>query len=122
MKRRTTTHFVSVGRAARGEMTRQAELLNAGKRVVRETRHFQEQSGITRSGRSKEQAEDYRYFLEPDLLTVEPDADWIETLRATLPEETTRRRKRLQAAWSVLDKEMAAMIKVETLDLVVGVE
>ena len=99
-------------------MIRHAELLNAGKKVVQETRHFQEESGLTRSGRSKEQAEDYRYFPEPDLVPVEPDAAWIEKLRATLPEEPTRRRKRLQAQWSVPDKEMAAMINADALDIV----
>ena len=108
----------SVERAVRGEMIRHAELLNAGKKVVQETRHFQEESGLTRSGRSKEQAEDYRYFPEPDLVPVEPDTAWIEKLRATLPEEPTRRRKRLQAEWSVPDKEMAAMINAEVLDIV----
>ena len=105
----------SVERAVRGEMIRHAELLNAGKRVVQETRHFQEESGLTRSGRSKEQAEDYRYFPEPDLVPVEPDAAWIEKLRASLPEEPTHRRKRLQAEWVVPDKEMAAMINADTL-------
>ena len=108
----------SVERAVRGEMIRHAELLNAGKRVVQETRHFQEESGLTRSGRSKEQAEDYRYFPEPDLVPVEPDAAWIEKLRASLPEEPTHRRKRLQAEWVVPDKEMAAMINADTLDIV----
>ncbi len=108
----------SVERAVRGEMIRHAELLNEGKKIVQETRHFQEETGLTRSGRSKEQAEDYRYFPEPDLVPVEPDAAWIEKLRATLPEEPTKRRKRLQAEWSVPDKEMAAMINADALDIV----
>jgi aspartyl-tRNA(Asn)/glutamyl-tRNA(Gln) amidotransferase subunit B len=108
----------SVERAIRGEMIRHAELLNAGGRVVQETRHFQEDTGLTRSGRSKEQAEDYRYFPEPDLVPVEPDAAWIETLRAALPERSSIRRKRLQEAWAVPDKEMAAMINADVLDIV----
>ena len=87
-------------------------------RVVQETRHFQEDTGLTRSGRSKEQAEDYRYFPEPDLVPVEPDAAWIETLRAALPERSSIRRKRLQEAWAVPDKEMAAMINADVLDIV----
>ena len=91
----------SVERAVRGEMIRHAELLNAGGRVVQETRHFQEDTGLTRSGRSKEQAEDYRYFPEPDLVPVAPDAAWIEELRATLPERPSIRRKRLQEALPV---------------------
>ena len=108
----------SVERAIRGEMIRHAELLNKGERVVQETRHFQEESGLTRSGRSKEQAEDYRYFPEPDLVPVAPDAAWIETLRAGLPERPSIHRKRLQEAWVVPDKEMAAMINADVLNIV----
>ncbi len=108
----------SVERAVRGEMIRHAELLNKGERVVQETRHFQEESGLTRSGRSKEQAEDYRYFPEPDLVPVEPDAAWIEELRAQLPERPSVHRKRLQEEWSVPDKEMAAMINADLLETV----
>ena len=108
----------SVERAIRGEMIRHAELLNKGEKVKQETRHFQEDTGLTRSGRSKEQAEDYRYFQEPDLVPVAPDAAWIETLRAGLPEQPTLRRKRLQSEWSVPDKEMAAMINADALDIV----
>jgi len=62
----------SVERAVRGEIVRQANRLEAGERIIQETRHFQEESGETRSGRSKEQAEDYRYFPEPDLVPVVP--------------------------------------------------
>ena len=108
----------SVERAVRGEMIRHAELLNKGERVVQETRHFQEESGLTRSGRSKEQAEDYRYFPEPDLVPVEPDATWIEELRAQLPERPSVHRQRLQEEWSVPDKEMAALINADLLDTV----
>lgn len=108
----------SVERAIRGEMIRHAELLNKGERVVQETRHFQEESGLTRSGRSKEQAEDYRYFPEPDLVPVAPDAASIEVLRAGLPERPSIHRKRLQEAWGVPDKEMAAMINADVLNLV----
>ena len=108
----------SVERAIRGEMIRHAELLNAGQKVKQETRHFQEDTGLTRSGRSKEQAEDYRYFPDPDLVPVTPDAAWIEQLRAGLPERPSVRRKRLQQEWNVPDKEMAAMINADVLDIV----
>ena len=108
----------SVERAIRGEMIRHAELLNEGKKVKQETRHFQEDTGLTRSGRSKEQAEDYRYFPEPDLVPVAPDAAWIETLRAGLPERPSLRRKRLKEEWAVPDKEMSAMINADVLDIV----
>ena len=108
----------SVERAVIGEVIRQSNRLDAGERIVQETRHFLEESGQTRPGRSKEQAEDYRYFPEPDLVPVVPDSAWIEQLRATLPEKPSTRRKRLQHAWSVPDKEMAAMVNAELLDVV----
>ena len=108
----------SVERAIRGEMIRHAELLDAGPKVKQETRHFQEDTGLTRSGRSKEQAEDYRYFPEPDLVPVAPDAAWIEELRKALPERPSLRRKRLKQEWNVPDKEMAAMVNADVLDIV----
>ncbi|MEY3736294.1 MAG: hypothetical protein RLZZ251_10 [Actinomycetota bacterium] len=108
----------SVERAVRGEMIRHAELLDAGKKVIQETRHFHEDTGLTTPGRSKEQAEDYRYFQEPDLVPVAPDSAWIEEIRSKLPEKPSLRRKRLQESWQVPDKEMAAMINADVLDLV----
>jgi aspartyl-tRNA(Asn)/glutamyl-tRNA(Gln) amidotransferase subunit B len=108
----------SVERAVRGEMIRHAELLNKGERVVQETRHFHEDTGLTTPGRSKEQAEDYRYFPEPDLVPVAPSNELIEKIRASLPEKPSMRRKKLQEAWQVPDKEMAAMINADVLDLV----
>jgi aspartyl-tRNA(Asn)/glutamyl-tRNA(Gln) amidotransferase subunit B len=108
----------SVERAIRGEMIRHAELLDKGERVIQETRHFHEDTGVTTSGRSKEQAEDYRYFQDPDLVPVAPSEEWIEKLRASLPEKPSARRKRLQEAWSVPDKEMAAMVNADVLDIV----
>jgi aspartyl-tRNA(Asn)/glutamyl-tRNA(Gln) amidotransferase subunit B len=108
----------SVERAVRGEMIRHAELLNKGERVIQETRHFHEDTGLTTPGRSKEQAEDYRYFPEPDLVPVAPTHELIEKIRASLPEKPSVRRKTLQEAWQVPDKEMAAMINADVLDLV----
>ena len=108
----------SVERAVSGEIVRQANRLQAGEKIVQETRHFLEESGETRPGRSKEKAEDYRYFPEPDLVPVVPDAKWIEELRKTLPEKPADRRKRLQTEWSVPEKEMTAMVNAELLDTV----
>jgi len=108
----------SVERAIHGEMIRQGNLLENGERIIQETRHFLEESGETRPGRSKETAEDYRYFQEPDLVPVAPDATWIEEIRASLPERPSVRRKRLQVEWAVPDKEMTAMINAELLDTV----
>ena len=108
----------SVERAVTGEIIRQSSRLEQGERIIQETRHFLEESGQTRPGRSKEQAEDYRYFPEPDLVPVVPDNKWIEELRKSLPEKPADRRKRLQLAWSVPDKEMTAMVNAELLDTV----
>jgi aspartyl-tRNA(Asn)/glutamyl-tRNA(Gln) amidotransferase subunit B len=108
----------SVERAVSGEVVRQANRLQSGEKIVQETRHFLEESGETRAGRSKEKAEDYRYFPEPDLVPVVPDSKWIEELRKTLPEKPADRRKRLQTEWSVPEKEMTAMVNAELLDTV----
>ncbi|MBU3716184.1 MAG: Asp-tRNA(Asn)/Glu-tRNA(Gln) amidotransferase subunit GatB [Candidatus Nanopelagicaceae bacterium] len=108
----------SVERAVRSEMIRHAGILDKGERVIQETRHFHEDTGETTPGRSKEQAEDYRYFPEPDLVPVAPAADWIEKIRGSLPEKPSVRRKRIQEEWQVPDKEMAAMINADVLDQV----
>jgi aspartyl-tRNA(Asn)/glutamyl-tRNA(Gln) amidotransferase subunit B len=108
----------SVERAVRYEVTRQAARLTAGQRVVQETRHWHEDTGVTTSGRSKEQAEDYRYFPEPDLVPVAPDPAWVERLRASLPETPTARRLRLQEAWGLTDFELQSLANAGALDLV----
>ncbi|MEW9532640.1 Asp-tRNA(Asn)/Glu-tRNA(Gln) amidotransferase subunit GatB [Microbispora sp. NPDC049125] len=108
----------SVERAVRGEIERQAGILAAGGRIIQETRHFHEDTGATTSGRSKEEAQDYRYFPEPDLLPIAPDPAWVESLRATLPEPPSARRSRLQAEWGVSDLDMAAMHNADAIDLV----
>ena len=108
----------SVERAVRSEMIRHAGVLDDGARVIQETRHFHEDTGITTAGRSKEQAEDYRYFPEPDLVPIAPSDSLINEIRASLPEKPSVRRQRLQEEWQVPDKEMAAMINADVLDLV----
>jgi aspartyl-tRNA(Asn)/glutamyl-tRNA(Gln) amidotransferase subunit B len=100
----------SVERAMRSEMLRQAELLDAGGKVKQETRHFQETTGSTRSGRSKEEATDYRYFPEPDLVPLAPDADWVERIRAELPELPAARRRRLQHELDLSPDELQALV------------
>ncbi|RIJ77162.1 Asp-tRNA(Asn)/Glu-tRNA(Gln) amidotransferase subunit GatB [Nakamurella silvestris] len=108
----------SVERAARYEVTRQAAILAAGGTIKQETRHFEEQSGTTRAGRSKETAEDYRYFPEPDLVPIAPAREWVEELRATLPELPWIRRARLQADWGFTDPEMRDLLAAGGIDLV----
>jgi aspartyl-tRNA(Asn)/glutamyl-tRNA(Gln) amidotransferase subunit B len=100
----------SVERAVRSEIERQAEILSSGGRVKQETRHFHEDTGITTSGRSKEQAEDYRYFPEPDLVPIAPASDWIEELRAQLPELPFDHRRRLREEWGISVLEMQAAL------------
>jgi aspartyl-tRNA(Asn)/glutamyl-tRNA(Gln) amidotransferase subunit B len=108
----------SVERAVRYEIERQAAVLDAGGRVVQETRHFQEGSGTTAAGRSKEEAQDYRYFPEPDLVPLAPPPDWVEQIRAALPELPAARQARLQTEWGLSDLDMAALRNAEALDLV----
>ncbi|MDP9427688.1 MAG: Asp-tRNA(Asn)/Glu-tRNA(Gln) amidotransferase subunit GatB [Actinomycetota bacterium] len=108
----------SVERAVRYEMRRQAAVLDAGGRVLQETRHFHEDTGSTSPGRSKEEATDYRYFPEPDLVPVAPDAEWVEKLAAELPELPAARRARLQEEWGLSATEMAWLVNAGALGLV----
>jgi aspartyl-tRNA(Asn)/glutamyl-tRNA(Gln) amidotransferase subunit B len=108
----------SVERALIYEIRRQAAVLDAGERVVQETRHWHEDTGETTSGRSKEEAEDYRYFPEPDLVPIAPSRDWVERLRATLPESPSDRRARLQAEWGLSDLELRDVVNAGALGLV----
>jgi len=108
----------SVERAVRFEIERQAAVLDAGQKVVQETRHFHEDHGTTTAGRSKEEAQDYRYFPEPDLVPVAPDRDWVEQIRASLPELPAARRARLQAEWGLSGLEMTQLQNAGALDLI----
>ncbi|OBF92321.1 aspartyl/glutamyl-tRNA amidotransferase subunit B [Mycobacterium sp. 852002-51152_SCH6134967] len=107
----------SVEVAVRYEMRRQAAVLESGGRITQETRHFHE-DGYTSPGRSKETAEDYRYFPEPDLEPVAPDAEWIERLRATIPELPWLSRKRIQDDWGISDEVMRDLVNIGALDLI----
>lgn len=108
----------SVERSVRSEIERQAAILAEGGRIIQETRHFHEDTGVTTSGRSKEEAQDYRYFPEPDLVPIAPDPAWVATLKAELPELPGVKRKRLQAEWGVSDHDMASMHNAGAIDLV----
>lgn len=95
----------SVERAVRYEIQRQAAILASGGTITQETRHWHEDTGRTSAGRPKSDADDYRYFPEPDLLPVVPSPELIEELRAALPEKPTDRRRRLKVEWSFTDLE-----------------
>ncbi|MCW2629801.1 Asp-tRNA(Asn)/Glu-tRNA(Gln) amidotransferase subunit GatB [Mycobacterium sp.] len=107
----------SVEVAVRYEMRRQAAVLDAGGRVLQETRHFHE-DGYTSPGRSKETAQDYRYFPEPDLEPVAPSLDLVERLRQTMPELPWLRRKRIQEDWGVSDEVMRDLVNAGAVELV----
>ena len=92
--------------------------MDNGGRVIQETRHFHEDTGRSTSGRSKEQAEDYRYFPEPDLVPVAPSREWVEELRAELPEMPSVKRARLKQEWDINDFELASLANSGALDLV----
>jgi aspartyl-tRNA(Asn)/glutamyl-tRNA(Gln) amidotransferase subunit B len=108
----------SVERSVRSEISRQAGVLDAGGRVIQETRHFHEDTGVTTSGRSKEEAQDYRYFPEPDLVPVAPDEAWVKSIGESLPELPSARRARLIESWSVSELEFEALRNAGALDVV----
>jgi aspartyl-tRNA(Asn)/glutamyl-tRNA(Gln) amidotransferase subunit B len=107
----------SVEVAVRYEMRRQAAILDAGGRIHQETRHFHE-DGYTSPGRTKEQAEDYRYFPEPDLEPVAPSTELVERLRQTIPEHPWLARKRTQQEWGVSDEVMRDLVNAGAVELV----
>ena len=110
--------FRSVERSVRYEIGRQAAILADGGSITQETRHWHEDTGITTSGREKSDAEDYRYFPEPDLVPVAPSREWVAELAGTLPEPPREHRARLQADWGFSDLEMRDTVGAGALTLV----
>ncbi|WP_028047717.1 Asp-tRNA(Asn)/Glu-tRNA(Gln) amidotransferase subunit GatB [Cellulomonas sp. URHE0023] len=110
--------FRSVERAVRYEVSRQAGVLDDGVAIIQETRHWHEDTGTTASGRVKSDAEDYRYFPEPDLVPIAPDRAWVEEIRAGLPEMPAARRRRLQAEWEYADAEMRDVVNAGAVELI----
>ena len=109
----------SVEQAITFEMQRQAQVLDDGGVIDQETRHYQEADGSTSKGRPKETAEDYRYFNDPDLPPVIAPREWVEEIRATLPELPWVRRARIQEEWKLSDAEMRDLINANALDLII---
>ena len=103
----------SLGRAIEYEARRQIVLLEAGEVVHQETRHWDETDGRTHTLRSKEDADDYRYFLEPDLVPLDPDPAWIERVRSELPMLPAARRERLADATGSAPASEAVMVVVD---------
>jgi len=106
----------SIERTVRYEIQRQAHILANGGTIIQETRHWHEDKGSTSAGRPKSDADDYRYFPEPDLVPVMPSKELIEKLRAELPEDPATRRKRLQEAWSFSDLEFRDVVNAGLMD------
>jgi aspartyl-tRNA(Asn)/glutamyl-tRNA(Gln) amidotransferase subunit B len=110
--------FRSIERAVRYEMQRHAAILDAGGSILQETRHWHEDTGVTTSGREKSDADDYRYFPEPDLVPVAPSREWVEELRGTLPENPLLKRARLQSDWGYTDLEMRDVVAAGVVALI----
>ncbi len=103
----------SVGRAIEYEAQRQVGMLEAGETIRQETRHWDETDGRTHTLRSKEDADDYRYFQEPDLVVVDPDQEWIERVRASLPTLPAARRTELAKATGQPSDAEAVLVVTE---------
>lgn len=107
--------FRGLFRAAEFEIARQTELLGRGEMIVRETRGWDESKGETVSQRSKEEAQDYRYFPEPDLVPLRIDPAWVEEIRATLPELPDAKRARLVNEAGLSDSDAARIVSSQGL-------
>ena len=100
----------SIERAVTYEIQRQAAILAAGGTITQETRHWHEDTGVTSPGRPKSDADDYRYFPEPDLLPVHASAELVAELRAALPEQPVEMRRRFRAEWGFSDIDFQAIV------------
>jgi aspartyl-tRNA(Asn)/glutamyl-tRNA(Gln) amidotransferase subunit B len=107
----------SLGRAIDYEAHRQWDLLQAGEKIDQETRHWNEAEGRTLSGRSKEEAYDYRYFPEPDLVPVAPSAEWVSGVVNSLPPLPAERRARLLGVVGTDGGAADAVANVVAMDL-----
>ncbi len=103
----------SLGKAIEYEARRQVALIESGETIRQETRHWDETDGRTHTLRTKEDADDYRYFLEPDLVPLVPEAAWVEAVRAALPFLPRERRLRLAEATGMAPDSESVMVVVE---------
>ena|SRR5947209_511790 len=102
--------FRYLARAIEFEIERQTKVLEAGGTIVQETRLYDPRADETRPMRSKEEAHDYRYFPDPDLLTLDVDDAWIEKVRGTLPPLPHERSARYQREWSIPAADAEALV------------
>ncbi len=108
----------SVERAVRYEIRRHAAILERGQKVTQEPRPWHADTRESPSGRPKSDADDYRYFPEPDLVPVVTNSEWIERLRAELPEPPAERRRRLKGEWGYSDEEFRDVVNAGALDVI----
>ncbi|WP_419846226.1 Asp-tRNA(Asn)/Glu-tRNA(Gln) amidotransferase subunit GatB [Candidatus Poriferisocius sp.] len=106
----------SLGRAVEYEARRQIDLLTSGQPIEQQTRHWNEDDGRTHALRSKEEDYDYRYFPEPDLLPLDPSAEWVEEIRQGMPELPRERRRRLAEAAPSVEADQIALIVERSMD------
>lgn len=100
------------------EIRRQAAILDDGGEILQETRHWDEASQATAGGRVKTDADDYRYFPDPDLVMVHVTKGHIDELASQMPEMPRERRNRLQGEWGFSDLEMRDVVNADALDLI----
>ena len=109
--------FRGIEQVIRYEIQRQAAILAVGGTIEQETRHSQA-DGTTRAGRVKSDSDDYRYFPEPDLVPVAPSREWVEEIRAALPEMPAAKRRRLKKEWALADDEMRDVVNAGAMELI----
>lgn len=99
----------AIKRAISFETARQATLLESGQKVVQETRRWDDAAGVGSAMRGKENAQDYRYFPDPDLVPLHVDETWITQVRESLPEQAAAKRSRYQAEWGISSMTAAVL-------------
>ena len=110
--------FRGIEKTLRYEIRRQAAILEDGGEILQETRHWDESTQTTAGGRVKSDADDYRYFPDPDLVMLHITPDHIERIKAQMPEMPRERRNRLKAEWGLTDLQMRDILNADALDLI----
>ena len=110
--------FRGIEKTVQYEIRRQAQILSEGGEVLQETRHWDEASQSTAGGRVKSDADDYRYFPDPDLVMLHITKEHIDKLAAEMPEMPRERRNRLKAEWGLSDLQMRDILNADALDLI----
>ena len=109
--------FRGIEKTIQYEIRRQAAILSEGGEILQETRHWDEASQTTAGGRVKSDADDYRYFPDPDLVMLHITKEHIEEMKAQMPEMPRERRNRLKGEWGFNDLEMRDVLNADALDL-----